>query len=100
MRAAFSRFANAAAKAQGHWLAFILALALIVVWGAWGPFAHYSNTWELVINTGTTIITFLGLFLVQHAANVSDAAMHLKLDAIIEAIQPADNAIINAEDEP
>ena len=76
-----------------------MALGLIIVWAASGPFFKFSETWQLVINTGTTIVTFLMVFLIQNTQNRDARAMHLKLDELIRAIENADEQLIRAEDE-
>src|SRR5262249_6912775 len=89
-----------AAKAS-YWVgtkwAFALALLVIVGWFATGPHFHYSDTWQLVVNTGTTIVTFLMVFLIQNTQNRDAKALHLKLDEIIRAIRRADNQMIDIE---
>jgi low affinity Fe/Cu permease len=95
----FTRFANRASAVSGHYLTFLFAFALIIFWAVSGPFFHFSETWQLVINTGTTIITFLMVFLIQNTQNRDALAIHLKLDEIIHSIDAADDAIINAEDQ-
>jgi low affinity Fe/Cu permease len=81
----------------GSW-AFGLALAVIVVWMASGPLFHYSDTWQLVINTGTTIVTFLMVFLIQRSQNKDATALHLKLNELVAAVAGASNRLINVED--
>ena len=81
----------------GSW-AFAVALATIVVWGVTGPVFGFSDTWQLVINTGTTIITFLMVFLIQRSQNKDSRAVHLKLNEIVAALQGASNRLINVED--
>src|SRR6478735_1201799 len=95
----FSHFASRAAHWAGHYLAFLAEVVIIVIWAATGPFFKFSSTWQLVINTGTTIITFLMVFLIQNTQNRDAMAMHLKLDELIRAISSADNDLIRAEDE-
>jgi low affinity Fe/Cu permease len=95
----FNRFAHRASTFTGHYVAFLAALAIIVVWAVTGPFFGFSETWQLVINTGTTIVTFLMVFLIQNTQNRDALAMQLKLDELIRATETADNAIIRAEDE-
>jgi low affinity Fe/Cu permease len=95
----FAHFANRASALSGHYITFLAALALIVGWAVSGPFFGFSETWQLVINTGTTIITFLMVFLIQSTQNRDAMAVHLKLDELIRAIERADNTIIRAEDE-
>jgi len=95
----FNQFAHKASTFAGHYVTFLAALGLIVVWAVTGPIFGFSETWQLVINTSTTIITFLMVFLIQNTQNRDAMAMHLKLDELISSIAEADNAIINAEDE-
>jgi low affinity Fe/Cu permease len=95
----FTRFAHRAATLAGHHLTFFAALALIAGWGLTGPFFGFSETWQLIINTGTTIVTFLMVFLIQNTQNRDALAMQLKLDEIIRAVEGADNAFIRAEEE-
>lgn len=95
----FTRFANWAAAIAGHRLAFVTALTLILAWAISGPIFGFSDTWQLVINTVTTIITFLMVFLIQNTQNRDAMAMHLKLDEIIKALKEADNRVMLAEDE-
>ena len=87
-----------ATKATGTSLAFMLALAAVLIWLATGPIFHYSDTWQLVINTGTTIITFLMVFLIQRAQNKDALAIHLKLNEIVAALEGASNRLIDVED--
>ena len=93
-----SRFASWVSQKTGTTWAFLFALLVIVVWGVTGPVFHYSNTWQLVINTGTTVITFLMVFLIQRAQNKSELAVQLKLNEIIAAIDAASNRLISIED--
>src|SRR3954469_16253960 len=95
----FNQFAHRASTFAGHYVAFLAAVAIIVVWAVSGPFFGFSETWQLVINTGTTIVTFLMVFLIQNTQNRDALAMHLKLDELISSVQEADNAMIRAEDE-
>ena len=83
------RFSLRASKATGTSWAFVLALAVLVVWGISGPLFRFSDTWQLVINTGTTIVTFLMVFLIQRAQNKDALAIHLKLNEIVAAIDRA-----------
>jgi low affinity Fe/Cu permease len=78
--------------------AFIIALAIILVWAATGPIFHYSDTWQLIINTGTTVITFLMVFVIQNTQNRDSRAMHLKLDELIRANKAARNQLLNLEE--
>lgn len=92
------RFSYQATKATGTSLAFVLAVTVVVVWLITGPLFHYSDTWQLVINTGTTIVTFLMVFLIQRAQNKDALAIHLKLNEIVAAMQGASNRLIDVED--
>ena len=95
---AFSRFASSIAHATGKPYTFALAVLVILVWIITGPIFHYSDTWQLIINTGTTIITFLMVFLIQNAQNRDAKAIHLKLDELIRAVSDADNAMLNLDE--
>jgi low affinity Fe/Cu permease len=95
---AFSALAQAVTVATGSATAFIVALATIFVWAVLGPSFHYSDTWQLVINTGTTIVTFLMVFLIQRAQNKDSAAIHLKLNELVAALPGSSNRLIGAED--
>ena len=97
-RSVFDRFAKLSGLALGHPYAFAAALALILLWAATGPIFHYSDTWQLVINTGTTVITFLMVFLIQNSQNRDSAAIQLKLDELIRAGY-GHNALVNLEDQ-
>lgn len=92
------RFSLKATQATGTSSAFIVALAIIVVWGFTGPIFHFSDTWQLVINTGTTIVTFLMVFLIQRTQNKDALAIHLKLNEIVAALEGASNRLIDVED--
>jgi low affinity Fe/Cu permease len=93
----FERFAQAVSLWSGSTWAFALELATIVIWAGTGFLFHFSDTWQLVINTGTTIVTFLMVFLVQRAQNKDALAIHLKLNEIVAALQGASNRMINVE---
>jgi low affinity Fe/Cu permease len=95
----FTRFASQMATVAGHYQTFLAAILVIIVWAVSGPFFGFSDTWQLVINTFTTLVTFLMVFLIQNTQNRDARAMHLKLDELIRSIEAADNAIIRAEDE-
>ncbi|TJZ73800.1 low affinity iron permease family protein [Chitiniphilus eburneus] len=94
----FSRFAQWAACAAGSPGIFLLAVALVGVWLVTGPLFHFSNTWQLIINTGTTIVTFLMVFLIQHTQNRDTQALQLKLDELIRAVHGARNHMMRAEE--
>jgi low affinity Fe/Cu permease len=98
MDAFFSRLAHWTAHQCGRPHAFGLACLLIIAWAATGPLFHFSDTWQLIINTGTTIITFLVVFLIQSTQNRDTAAIQLKLDELIRANQNARNALFGLED--
>lgn len=94
----FERFSNWATRAAGSSPAFIGAVCIIVLWGITGPIFNYSETWQLIINTGTTIITFLMVFLIQKSQNKDSKAIHLKLNELIASQQGASNRIVDIED--
>jgi low affinity Fe/Cu permease len=93
-----SRFATAATKWTGSTAAFITAALVIVIWAVTGPIFQYSDTWQLVINTSTTIVTFLMVFLIQRSQNKDALAVQLKLDEIVAALEGASNRLISVED--
>lgn len=93
----FERFAIKVSRIAGSTGAFTLAFILVVVWGATGPVFHYSESWQLVINTGTTIITFLMVFLIQKAQNKDSLAIQLKLNELVAAHEFASNRLVNVE---
>lgn len=92
----FTRFAKATARASGHPVTFGLAIFLIIVWAVSGPLFHFSDTWQLVINTGTTIVTFLMVFLIQNSQNRDSAAIQVKLDELIR-VGAARNSLVGIE---
>lgn len=91
------RFAHAVTKATGSTSAFIIAFVLVMIWGLTGPMFHYSDSWQMVINTGTTIITFLMVFLIQKAQNKDSLAIQLKLNELVAAHEFASNRLVNIE---
>ena len=97
MAKVFEHLASRVAAAAGRPMAFALALAIIIGWGLSGPLFGWSDTWQLVINTGTTIVTFLMVFLIQNAQNRDAAAIQAKLDEVIRAIEGARNEFIGIE---
>lgn len=94
----FDTFSNKATRWTGSPSAFIIALAAVVIWAGTGPLFHYSDTWQLVINTSTTIITFLMVFLIQQSQNKDTVALHLKLDELLAANTSTSNRLVNVED--
>jgi low affinity Fe/Cu permease len=97
LQRAFHKLAHLTAEAVGSPWAFLMALVVTLAWAATGPFFHYSDTWQLIINTGTTIATFLIVFLIQHTQNRDAKVLHLKLDELIRAIGPARTELVNME---
>ena len=93
----FQAFATRCSQVAGSRLTFLTAVLLIILWAVTGPFFHYSDAWQLVVNTATTIITFLMVFLIQNAQNRDSHALHLKLDEIIRAKRSANNKMIDIE---
>ena len=94
----FRRFAQRTSQFAGSPWSFILACVVILAWAVTGPFFKFSDTWQLVINTGTTIVTFLMVFLIQNTPNRDARAMHLKLDELIRALRGARNNLVNLEE--
>ncbi|MFU1911628.1 low affinity iron permease family protein [Bordetella hinzii] len=98
MARGFDHFARFATRWTGSSLAFAGAVALVLGWAVCGPLFGYSETWQLVINTGTTIITFLMVFLIQQSQNKDSQALHLKLDELLLAVKGASDSLVDAED--
>lgn len=94
----FERFSNWATAATGSSAAFIIATLTIVIWAVTGPVFNYSETWQLIINTGTTIITFLMVFLIQKSQNKDSKAIHLKLNELLASHEGTSNRMVNIED--
>jgi low affinity Fe/Cu permease len=97
MRTTFTRIAAWIATAAGQPITFLAAVAIIVLWAVTGPVFHFSDTWQLVVNTGTTIITFLMVFLIQNSQNRDAAAMQAKLDELLRAVDKAREKFIGIE---
>lgn len=93
----FSRFANSTAQFVGHPGVFFAAVFVLLAWAVSGPYFHYSDTWQLIINTGTTIVTFLVVFLIQNTQNRDAKALHLKLDELIRSHHPANDDLIDVQ---
>jgi low affinity Fe/Cu permease len=95
----FTRFSTVTSHLAGHYITFAVAVGLILVWAVSGPVFAFSEAWQLVINTSTTIITFLMVFLIQNTQNRDSAAIHVKLDELIRALDATDNKLMAAEED-
>src|SRR6266404_3708469 len=93
----FTRLAKSTARISGKPVTFMLAVAVIILWAITGPFFGFSDTWQLVVNTGTTIVTFLMVFLIQSTQNRDSKAIHLKLDELLRGVQGARTAMVALE---
>lgn len=94
----FGKFSNRVTHLAGSPVAFVAACCIVIIWAVLGPVFHYSDTWQLVINTGTTIVTFLMVFLIQQSQNKDTAALHLKLNELLSAVPKASDYLIAVED--
>jgi low affinity Fe/Cu permease len=97
MKAAFSKFSTAVSNAMGKPIAFIIALSIVCIWAVTGPFFGFSDVWQLIINTGTTIVTFLMIFVLQNSQNRYSEALQAKLDELILTSKAAENKFIGIE---
>ena len=93
----FRRFSHCASERLGSPWAFVVAITVVIVWAVMGPAAKYSETWQLLINTGTTIVTFLMVFIIQNTQNHDSRALHLKLDELIHAVESARDDLVDIE---
>ena len=93
----FRRFSHSASERLGSPWAFVVAITVVIVWAVMGPAAKYSETWQLLINTGTTIVTFLMVFIIQNTQNHDSRALHLKLDELIHAVESARDDLVDIE---
>jgi low affinity Fe/Cu permease len=93
----FSKFAQGLSRWAGSARTFLAAIVLIVVWGLTGPYFHYNDTWQLIINTSTTIITFLMVFLIQNTQNRDNDVLHIKIDELLRVTKDAQNALLSLD---
>lgn len=93
----FRRFSHCASERLGSPWAFVVAITVVIVWALMGPAAMYSETWQLLINTGTTVVTFLMVFIIQNTQNHDSRALHLKLDELIHAVESARDDLVDIE---
>ncbi|MCX2899207.1 low affinity iron permease family protein [Pseudomonas mandelii] len=93
----FSKFCQALSNGAGNSKTFLAAIVLIIVWATTGPYFHYNDTWQLIINTSTTIVTFLMVFLIQNTQNRDNDILHLKIDELIRATKEAQNATLSLD---
>ena len=96
----FSDLSEEVSKITGHYGSFLIAITFIIIWSLSGPFFNYSDTWQLIVNTTTTIITFLMVFLIQNSQNRDSCALHTKVDELIDALKNADERVIGIEHLP
>ncbi|QVQ35488.1 low affinity iron permease family protein (plasmid) [Pseudochrobactrum algeriensis] len=96
----FSDLSEEISKITGHYGSFLIAITFIIIWSLSGPFFNYSDTWQLIVNTTTTIITFLMVFLIQNSQNRDSCALHTKVDELIDALKNADERVIGIEHLP
>ncbi len=94
----FRKFSRTASELLGSPWAFVIAMSVVLIWAVLGPAAKYSETWQLLINTGTTIVTFLMVFIIQNTQNHDSRAIHLKLDELIRAVEAARDDLVDIED--
>lgn len=97
MKDTFRKFSNSVSQAMGSPRTFLLAVLIVLAWAVTGPMFDYSDTWQLVINTGTTIVTFLMVFVIQNSQNRDAMALHLKLDELLRAVEGARTSLVNIE---